>query len=54
MGMAIGVATVDGRMNLTIRYVRSMFDDAAATEFGDRLRATLLESAEIAAERVAA
>ncbi len=42
MGVSVGVASLEDRMMLTLRYRRAVFDEAAARDFADLYRATLL------------
>ena len=43
MGITVGVASLGDAMYLTLRYRKSVLDAAAAAEFGELLKATLLD-----------
>jgi hypothetical protein len=42
LGAAFGVATVDGRLQLTLRYRRAQFDRTGAEAFAQLVRDVLL------------
>ncbi len=42
MGVSVGVASLEDRMMLTLRYRKAVFDEAAARDFGELYRAALL------------
>jgi hypothetical protein len=43
MGLALGVASLHGRLHLVLRYCRVLFDDEAARRFSGLLLESLLE-----------